>query len=35
MQKTYNGLELPKDGAIIEYSNGQYQIPDNPIIPFI
>ena len=35
MQKTYNGLELPKDGAIIGYSNGQYQIPDNPIIPFI
>ena len=35
MQKTYNGLELPSDGAAIEYSNGQYQIPDNPIIPFI
>ena len=35
MQKTYNGLELPNDGAAIEYSNGQYQIPDNPIIPFI
>ena len=35
MQKTYNGLELPKDGAAIEYNNGQYQIPDNPIIPFI
>jgi isocitrate dehydrogenase len=35
MQKTYNGLELPKDGAAIDYSNGQYKIPDNPIIPFI
>ncbi|HUX27303.1 MAG TPA: NADP-dependent isocitrate dehydrogenase [Terracidiphilus sp.] len=35
MQTTYNGLELPKDGQPIEYSNGQYQIPDNPIIPFI
>ncbi len=35
MQTTYNGLTLPKDGAIIGYSNGQYQIPDNPIIPFI
>jgi isocitrate dehydrogenase len=35
MQKTYNGLELPTDGAAIQYSNGQYQIPDNPIIPFI
>ena len=35
MDKTYNGLELPKDGAAIGYSNGEYQIPDNPIIPFI
>src|ERR1700749_1108156 len=35
MQKTYNGLELPKDGAAIQYSNGQLQIPDHPIIPFI
>ncbi len=35
MQNTYNGLELPKDGQPIEYSHGQYQVPDNPIIPFI
>ena len=35
MQKTYNGLELPQNGQPIEYSNGQYQVPDNPIIPFI
>ena len=35
MQKTYNGLELPHDGQPIEYSHGQYQVPDNPIIPFI
>ena len=35
MQSTYNGLELPKDGKPIEYSNGQFTIPDNPIIPFI
>ncbi len=35
MQKTYNGLELPQDGQPIEYSNGQYQVPNNPIIPFI
>ena len=35
MQKTYNGLELPHDGQPIEYTNGQYQVPDNPIIPFI
>ena len=35
MQKTYNGLELPQNGQPIEYSHGQYQVPDNPIIPFI
>ena len=35
MQTSYNGLELPKDGQPIQYANGQYQIPDNPIIPFI
>ncbi len=35
MQTTYNGLALPKDGAAIEYSNGAYKVPDNPIIPFI
>jgi len=35
MQTTYNGLALPADGAPIEYSNGQFKVPDNPIIPFI
>ncbi len=35
MQTSYNGLALPTDGKAIEYSNGQYTIPDNPIIPFI
>ncbi|HEU5352265.1 MAG TPA: NADP-dependent isocitrate dehydrogenase [Terracidiphilus sp.] len=35
MQTSYNGLELPKDGQPIQYTDGQYQIPDNPIIPFI
>src|SRR5271169_360206 len=35
MQSTYNGLALPKDGKPIEYSNGQFTIPDHPIIPFI
>jgi len=35
MQKTYNGLELPRDGQPIEYSHGQYQVPNSPIIPFI
>jgi isocitrate dehydrogenase len=35
MQSSYNGLELPKDGQPIQYANGQFTIPDNPIIPFI
>jgi isocitrate dehydrogenase len=35
MADSYNGLPLPKDGARITYSNGKYNIPDNPIIPFI
>jgi isocitrate dehydrogenase len=35
MQTTYNGLELPKDGQPIEYKNGQFEVPDHPIIPFI
>jgi isocitrate dehydrogenase len=35
MQTTYNGLELPKNGQPIDYKNGQFEVPDNPIIPFI
>lgn len=35
MQASYNGAALPKDGAPIQYSNGTYQVPDNPIIPYI
>lgn len=35
MQSTYNGLELPKNGQAIEYRNGQFEVPDNPIIPYI
>ena len=35
MQSSYNGLALPADGAPIEYKDGQFTVPDNPIIPFI
>jgi isocitrate dehydrogenase len=35
MQASYSGVALPKDGKAIEYSNGTYQVPDNPIIPYI
>jgi isocitrate dehydrogenase len=35
MTASYNGSPLPAGGAGITYSNGRYQVPDNPLIPFI
>src|ERR1700726_1388207 len=35
MTLSYNGLPVPANGARITFSNGRYQVPDNPIIPFI
>src|SRR5271154_2556801 len=35
MQTTYNGLALPADGAPIDYKDGKFTVPDNPIVPFI
>jgi isocitrate dehydrogenase len=35
MKSSYNGKPIPADGNPIEYSNGSFRIPDNPIIPFI
>ena len=35
MGESFNGVAVPADGARINYKNGQYQVPDNPIIPFI
>ncbi len=35
MQSSYNGLELPKKGEPIGYSNGRFAVPDHPIIPYI
>jgi isocitrate dehydrogenase len=35
MAVSYNGLPVPANGARITYSNGRYQVPDHPIIPFI
>jgi isocitrate dehydrogenase len=35
MPSSYNGLALPADGQPILYENGQYTVPDNPIIPYI
>src|SRR3982074_97794 len=35
MAGSYNGVAVPSDGKRIGYSNGKYQVPDNPIVPFI
>jgi len=35
MAASYNGVPVPTNGARITYSNGRYQVPNNPIIPFI
>src|SRR5919108_423798 len=35
MGQSFNGVAVPADGAQITYQNGQYRIPDNPIVPFI
>src|SRR6202050_4517441 len=35
MQSTYNGLELPTAGEPSDYKDGQFTVPDPPIIPFI
>jgi isocitrate dehydrogenase len=35
MKSSYNGVAVPSDGQTIEYSNGTFQVPDRPVIPFI
>src|ERR1022692_3233515 len=35
MAASYNGVPVPGNGAAIRYDGGRYQVPDNPIIPFI
>jgi isocitrate dehydrogenase len=35
MAASYNGFSLPANGRAIEFVNGKFVIPDNPIIPFI
>lgn len=32
---SYNGVAVPAEGSSITYSNGHYNVPGNPIIPFI
>ena len=35
MAESFNGVGVPTDGARIAYKDGRYQVPDNPIVPFI
>ena len=35
MRASYNGVAVPSDGQPIEYREGKFLVPDNPIIPFI
>ena len=35
MTASYNGVAVPVEGARIAYSGGRYQVPNNPVIPFI
>ena len=35
MQTTYNGIAVPTEGKAIEYADGKYTVPNNPIIPYI
>ncbi|HYG97894.1 MAG TPA: NADP-dependent isocitrate dehydrogenase [Terriglobales bacterium] len=35
MAESYNGLPVPAEGQRINYNYGKYDVPDNPIIPFI
>src|ERR1700724_2396842 len=35
MKNSYNGQAIPAGGKAIGYADGELQVPDNPIIPFI
>src|ERR1700689_1045415 len=35
MAGTYNGVAIPAEGKKIGYAAGKYDVPNNPIIPFI
>ena len=35
MKSAYNGVTVPSEGKAIGYSNGELEVPENPIIPFI
>jgi len=35
MKKSYSGIPVPAEGTPITYKDGEFSVPDNPIIPFI
>ncbi|HWG58724.1 MAG TPA: NADP-dependent isocitrate dehydrogenase [Candidatus Acidoferrales bacterium] len=35
MKDSYNGIAVPANGQVIEYSGGAFRVPDRPVIPFI
>jgi isocitrate dehydrogenase len=35
MRPAYNGVTIPANGKLIEYSDGVFTVPDLPIIPYI
>jgi isocitrate dehydrogenase len=35
MKASYNGVAVPSSGKAIDYVNGKFVVPDNPIVPFI
>jgi isocitrate dehydrogenase len=35
MKSSYSGVAVPQDGQVIEYSGGEFHVPNRPIIPFI
>jgi isocitrate dehydrogenase len=35
MKTSYNGVPVPSHGQVIGYVGGEFQVPDQPIIPFI
>jgi isocitrate dehydrogenase len=35
MKNAYNGVSVPANGAAIQYESGKFQVPDQPVIPYI
>src|SRR6202167_1359202 len=35
MKSSYNGVAVPSNGKVMEYSGGKSHVPDQPVIPFI